>query len=194
MLEEASKLTQAEADIQRLEEENFNLRARIKTIRNAGTANFERLDDADIFAIFEQAPSLETSLRTIATIFPDRVIVLDSAYESAQDSSAFRHRKKAFSLLWTLCTDYWKALTSGHGDGEAKQCFGAAFAAKESETLSSAGRRRRTFTYGGAEFLMEKHLKIGVADSKAETLRVHFEWLGDRKQILIGYCGGHLDF
>ncbi|AEI78628.1 hypothetical protein CNE_1c33230 [Cupriavidus necator N-1] len=31
------------------------------------------------------------------------------------------------------------------------------------------------------EFLMEKHLKHGVKDSLAETLRVHFEWIAARK-------------
>lgn len=194
MNEEAQKHTAAQAELQRLEEENFTLRERIKTLRNAGTANFHRVDQADIWGLFEQSPSLETSLRVISAVFPERVVVLDSAFESAQDSSVFRYGKKAFTLLWTLSTEYWNALASGHGDQEAKRFLGAAYAAKESETLSTTGRKRRTFSYNGVEILMEKHLKIGVADNRADTLRVHFEWLAERKQIVIGYCGGHLDF
>ena len=42
--------------------------------------------------------------------------------------------------------------------------------------------------------LMEKHLKYGVKDSLAETLRVHFEWLADEKKLVIGHCGKHLNF
>ena len=194
MYEEASKLNVTQADIQRLEEENFSLRERIRTLKAPGTTNIHAVDESDVWALFEQSPSLETSLRLIGAVFGDRVVILESAFESAQDSSVFRHRKKAFSLLWTLCTSYWNALASGEGDAEARRSLGAGYAAKESETLSTGGRRRRTFAYRGVEILMEKHLKIGVADNRAETLRVHFEWLAESKQIVIGYCGGHLDF
>ncbi|WP_282454615.1 hypothetical protein [Burkholderia gladioli] len=41
---------------------------------------------------------------------------------------------------------------------------------------------------------MEKHLKIGIKDSVAETLRVHFEWVGADNVVVIGHCGKHLDF
>ena len=77
----------------------------------------------------------------------------------------------------------------------AKAVFGHnAYAQNESQALSNDGRRRRTFTYRGRDFLMEKHLKIGVKDSAAETLRIHFEWLADEKRLVVGYCGKHLDF
>ena len=42
--------------------------------------------------------------------------------------------------------------------------------------------------------VMEKHLKHGVKDSVAETLRIHFEWVADQKKLVIGHCGKHLDF
>lgn len=41
---------------------------------------------------------------------------------------------------------------------------------------------------------MEKHLKHGVKDSKAETLRIHFEWLPSEKKLVVGHCGKHLNF
>jgi hypothetical protein len=40
---------------------------------------------------------------------------------------------------------------------------------------------------------MMKHLKIGVKDSVAETLRIHFEWDDGDRKIIIGHCGSHLD-
>jgi hypothetical protein len=80
-------------------------------------------------------------------------------------------------------------------DQQARAIFGKnGFAAKEAETISAQGRRRRTFGYGDRDIFMEKHLKYGVKDSAAETLRIHFEWLPDKKQILIGHCGKHLNF
>ncbi|WP_293885457.1 hypothetical protein [Thiolapillus sp.] len=148
-----------------------------------------------ISAVFKDDPSLEQSLTIISALFPDRVVVLESAYSSARDSIQFRYGSKAFKLLWNLAIGYWEALASGLGDGQAKDVFGHnAFAANESEVLSAAGKSRRTFHYRGRDIEMQKHLKIGVKDSVAETLRVHFEWLSDEQRIVIGYCGKHLDF
>jgi hypothetical protein len=194
MYEEASKLSAVQSEVARLEEENYNLGQRLRAVSTAGGNSSSRLLEDDIQSLFDQNPSLESSLRIVDYVFPNRLEILDSAYESARESYGFKHRKKAFSLLWSLCTDYWTALSAGEGDVTARRCFGAGYAAKESETLSAPGRKRRTFSCGGQELLMEKHLKIGVADNKTETLRVHFEWLADRKVIVVGHCGGHLDF
>lgn len=38
---------------------------------------------------------------------------------------------------------------------------------------------------------MFSHLKVGVKDTGAETIRVHFDWDANRKKIVIGYCGEH---
>ena len=194
MYEEANKLSATQAEVERLEEENFNLRQRLRSATVPAHQGSTNLSEDDVISLFDQNPSLESSLRIVSSVFPDRIRILNSAYESARDSYAFKHRKKAFSLLWSLCTDYWTALFAGEGDVTARRCFGASYAAKESETLSVSGRKRRTFEVDGQDFLMEKHLKIGVADNKSETLRVHFEWLADRRIIVVGYCGGHLDF
>jgi hypothetical protein len=61
-------------------------------------------------------------------------------------------------------------------------------------SLSDKGKRRRTFNHRGRAILMARHLKHGVKESPAETLRIHFEWLADDKKITIGHCGKHLDF
>ena len=86
-------------------------------------------------------------------------------------------------------------MSGGRGDQHAKAAFGNnSYAQGEGETLTTDGRRRRTFNYRGRDFFMDKHLKIGVTHSPAETLRVHFEWLADEKRLIVGYCGKHLDF
>ena len=75
--------------------------------------------------------------------------------------------------------------------------FGAnEFAAKESESVekNAAGRKRRTFDYNGKQVRTMRHLKIGIKDSVAETLRIHFHWDADSKRVVIGHCGPHLDF
>jgi hypothetical protein len=150
-----------------------------------------------IQAISEGKPSLEQVLRLAAVLFSDRIVVLDSAIESAKESDrgGFLHGVRALELLVKLSTAYWSSLVTGTGDHQAKNVFGKnVFAAKEAETLSNQGRRRRTFDVYGKSALMEKHLKIGVKNSSAETLRIHFDWLGPQQKIVIGHCGKHLDF
>jgi len=148
-----------------------------------------------VASLVEGDPSLEQSLTIISTFFPDRIVVLDSAYDSAQDSKEFMYGKRAFDLLWSFVNDYWSALAGGQGDMIGKQAFGANdYAQNEGEALSKAGKKRRTFNYRGTDILMEKHLKIGIKDSAAETLRVHFEWVAAEKRLVIGHCGKHLDF
>lgn len=157
-------------------------------------AAIKPLRDA-VASLLNGEPSLEQSLTIISTFFPDRVVVLDSAYESAQDSKEFMYGKRAFNLLWSFVNDYWSALASGQGDMIGKQAFGAnEYAQNEGQALRKPGKKRRTFSYRGTDILMEKHLKIGIKDSVAETLRIHFEWIDAEKRLVIGHCGKHLDF
>jgi hypothetical protein len=150
-----------------------------------------------IGAVLKGTPSLGQSLDLVNALYGDRVVVLDTAFESAEDSdrSGFRFGSKAFELLTKLVTEYWDALAGGKGDQHAKAVFGQnAYSANEASALSKDGKRRRTFSYRGRDFLMEKHLKHGVKDSLAETLRVHFEWIADERKLVVGHCGKHLDF
>lgn len=152
---------------------------------------------ASIVSVLKGDASLEQALDLANSLYGDRLVVLDSAFDSAKDSDrgGFRYGNKAFELLSKLMTEYWEALAEGKGEQIAKDVFGQnAYSNNEGSALSKEGRRRRTFSYRGRDFLMEKHLKHGVKDSLAETLRVHFEWFADEQKIVIGHCGKHLDF
>ncbi len=150
-----------------------------------------------VAAVFRGSPSLQQTVDLIATLYSDRISFLETAKNSAKESDrgGFRQGTKAFDLLQKLATEYWQQLADNKSDQQAKTVFGQnAYAANEASALSNNGKRRRTFSYRGREFLMEKHLKHGVKDSLAETLRVHFEWLAHEKKIIVGHCGKHLDF
>ncbi|ENA1252645.1 hypothetical protein FG879_11040 [Pseudomonas sp. 4B] len=157
---------------------------------------FAPLGDA-VGALYKGNPSLQQVIDLIASLYADRIIFLDSSKNSAKESdrAGFRQGGKAFELIQKLATDYWQHLADGKSDQQAKTAFGQnAFAANEGNALSNEGKRRRTFSYQGREYLMEKHLKHGVKDSLAETLRVHFEWVASENMIIVGHCGKHLDF
>lgn len=150
-----------------------------------------------VTAMVNDTLSIDQSTKLISMLFSDRVTFLESALDSAQDSDAehFRHSKKAFELLWELANGYWESLAEGKGDQHAKAVFGHnAYAQNEGQALTQDGKRRRTFMYRGRDFLMEKHLKIGVKASATETLRIHFEWIAEEKRLVVGHCGKHLDF
>ena len=150
-----------------------------------------------ITAIGKGQPSLQQALEVISSLFGDRIVVLDSANSSAKDSDrrGFSMGGKAFELLLKLANEYWQALADGKGDQYAKSTFGNnVYAQNEGQALSSSGKQRRTFSYKGKNILMDKHLKIGVKDSLAATLRIHFEWMAEEKKLVIGHCGKHLNF
>ena len=154
----------------------------------------EKMTDALKAALIGK-PTLEQCLIVMQALYQDRLIVLDSAYSSAResDNNGFQNVAKAFDLLKRLANGYWSDLNNGKGDQRAKDNFGKNdFAAKEADSLSAEGRKRRTFHFKGRDIVMEKHLKLGVKDSFAETLRIHFYWIPEEQVIVIGHCGKHL--
>jgi hypothetical protein len=140
--------------------------------------------------------TLLDALTVLTNLYPQRLIVLDSAWKSARDADKFKYPRKAFDLLHRLCTSYFDSLASGRGDMEARSCFGNnAFSAKESETVegNKKAKQLRTFIYEGQPIEMMTHVKIGVKPSVAETFRAHFHWDVSRQRIVLGHCGRHLD-
>ena len=139
-------------------------------------------------------PSPSECLEWIERVYGDRCTVLSSAKKSAEDAARFREGRWLLGLLSRLTTEYRDALMKG-GDTLARKVFGKSeFAATESETVmgNKDKLRQRTFEYDGSPVEMLRHLKIGVDDDIAKTIRVHFHWDSDRERIVIGYCGKHL--
>ncbi len=195
-----SDIEDRDDEITRLSAENEALKHSLSGKQSAGAANgaaiaaMSDLRDAAL-AAFDDDLSLSQCLLMLDTLCSDRVAVLDTAYKSAEDATEFKYPKQAFKLLRTLVTTYYSALLAGQPDAEARKVFGKNdYSAKEAESMSEAGRRRRTFTYLGQPFFMEAHLKIGTKDSAAETLRIHFYWLASEKRLIIGHCGAHINF
>ncbi len=147
-------------------------------------------------AMLNDRAKLADILHLVALTYPDRVVVLDSAWRSAEESEDFRYPDVALSLLRRLARSYWEALAAGKGDVEARRVFTVKeYSAGESETVETNKRaqRLRTFRYGHRDLVMNAHLKHGIKDSATETLRVHFAWDAEERRVVIGHCGRHLD-
>ena len=133
-------------------------------------------------------------LTVLESLYGDSCTVLESARRSADESMRFGHGVRLLTLLKTLVTDY-REVYMERGDVEARKCFSPGeFAATESETVvqNQVLKNARTFEYNSQSVEMFSHLKIGVADDKVKTIRVHFHWDAIDRMIVIGYCGPHL--
>lgn len=191
---------QLESDVVRLQAEIEHLRSVVSVKQGArvepGSGGEAASIRESVLAMNKGNMTLSQALGLIQLMFPDRIEVLPDAISSAKESDIgmFRHPEKAFDLLSTLATDYWKILADGGSEQQAKGAFGPnAYSATENN-LTNNGKRLRTFYYQGEKVLMEKHLKYGVKDSLATTLRIHFRWFDAESKIVIGHCGKHLDF
>lgn len=180
-------LAKKEFDIQSLKD---NLDRASDATQGAGVAPEELLS----LLCRTEPPSPVECLDVIKNIYGDKVTVLDSATESAQEMAHFIKGPELLDLLKRLVTGYRDKLMES-GDNEARKVFGKnEYAAHESETVmgNKAMRRKRTFLYDGQQIEMFRHLKIGAQDNVARTIRVHFHWDAEREKIVIGYCGKHL--
>ena len=123
------------------------------------------------------------------------LLVLESAWASADQVKGFEHGDQLFELLWLLATGYREQKLAGAPDRMAGQVFGGKnYAPRESESIerNPKSKRDRTFSYQGKTVEMWQHLKIGAKDSENHTLRVHFCWDEELNQVVIGHCGKHL--
>lgn len=127
---------------------------------------------------------------------PGHLLVLESAWRSADGAGGFEHGDRLFERLWLLATRFRDHKLAGAPDLVAgQQVWGNnGYAARESQTIEAnpQARRERTFSYNGKTVVMWQHLRIGVKDSENRTLRIHFCWDSDLSQVVIGHCGRHL--
>jgi hypothetical protein len=187
-----------DGEIDEYKSQVFSLQTRVESLEDTskqlGLTTIEPILKAFESCAQSGKVRLKDCVQIISAIYGDRVRFLPSAYASAERSDEFRYANKAFELLSNLAGPYWDALAAGKPDSEAKTVLGNNdYAQNEGEALGSDGRARRTFDVDGVPTYMQKHLKHGVKESVAETLRIHFEWFADRKQIVVGHCGKHLD-
>ena len=162
-------------------------------------ANGTQSDDAPhVLARLLLNPSaritLTEALKTASSLYPEKMVVLPTAYESAEKLDTVSTRGgRLLKLLLKLGSEYYETL-DGKGDSEARHVFSPSeYSACESETVRSGGLGRlRDFSYNGTSVRMEQHLKIGIAADTSKTLRCYFAWLADERRIVIGHCGEHL--
>ncbi|WP_152605903.1 hypothetical protein [Dickeya undicola] len=176
-----------ESELERLRVDIKNIHSKVKTQDN-------EVDVEKLISIIGNKLSPESVLNILAILIPENVIILKSAYISAKASSKFKHSHRLIFLLYKLCTSYLSEYLE-NGDNTAKDILGDSYSANESETVerSATYYKLREFEYDGEKIKMFKHVGIGTARKKSETIRAHFHVDAEKRKIVIGYCGEHLD-
>lgn len=166
----------------------------ISQSRSAASGEAFRRITANLVTRSNWEPSVEECLQYVEAFRPDRVTVLDSAWESARESSPFLLGRRLLSLLMRLVTDAVDQRAEG-GDRRLSSVFSTReYCPRETqETLSARGyAKRRTFRYMGKKLLMEQHLRIGNSRDRGRCLRIYFDFAKTDGRVLIGWCGRHL--
>ena len=141
-----------------------------------------------------QPPSPAQCLDMLERAYPQKVNILQAAFESARDVNNFQQGRRLLDMLHRLVSEYLPGYLES-GDATARNVFtNNEFAARESDTVTKNKdyMKYRHFDYNGEELEMSKHLKVGVADDATQTIRVHFEVVQEEGKIVIGHCGRHL--
>ena len=166
----------------------------ISRSRSAASGEAFRRITANLVTRPNWEPSVEECLQYVEAFRPDRVTVLDSAWESARESAPFLLGRRLLSLLMRLVTDAVEQRMEG-GDRRLSSVFSTReYCPQETqETLSARDyAKRRTFRYMGEKLLMEQHLRIGNSRDRGRCLRIYFDFAKTDGRVLIGWCGRHL--
>jgi hypothetical protein len=137
--------------------------------------------------------TLFETLKFIADIFPDNLIVLDAAYESAKIAK-FQFLPEANKLLFSMAKDL-HSIFFLYDENDVEAAFkriGFELTMKESSS-TKANKRLMTLrkrVYNGIEEDFSPHTKLS---KNGKDLRVHFFVDNIKKVLVIGHCGDHLE-
>lgn len=161
---------------------------------NAESEDVESSEIDKLFKSFNSISEIKPKhiIKIFQKSFPNKLIFLDSAYNSSKRVSNFNHIDKIFQKFWLLSTSIYQYFKeSGQANCTQSLCQYWDYAPNMGN-ISPERQQRITFEYKNKKYYMEKHLKIGFAENPNETLRIHFEWNKDEERIIIGYCGKHI--
>ena len=128
-------------------------------------------------------------------MMPSRLVVLESAFDSAKEASYKGDLSLAWEMLQGLGTClYQQKFENGHiSEEEFNNNHRCKLTMSEGKLTQKDAElmRLREVIYCGKTLDVTPHLKIGTKGSK--LLRLHFQFVEDEKKIIIGYFGNHLD-
>jgi hypothetical protein len=161
----------------------------------AGTSTALVLDQSTILNLMNRTRKVTPVeiLTVFQAMVPERIVVLPSAIESAKKAENFELGPRLAVLMEKLVFTYLDSINAGKPDSEARKVFSQAYAAKESETVTSNKRLRamREFTYKGEKILFLQHVGVGRNYGTQHAINMYFKIIDE--MVIIGWCGEHLE-
>jgi hypothetical protein len=154
----------------------------------------------DLRALRELPGDLPAALDTICRVFPSRVRVTARARHSAETASMNvpREVRNVWRVLHALATTLYDLVFADIPIGDLPTRFrnltGIELAITEGQQTKRDDRLmllRRDVDDRGEPIDITPHLKLG--DHPPRLLRVHFAIDRERRLLIIGHCGDHLD-
>lgn len=192
--EAEEKLADSENETRTLKEQLHAVRQQISYIPSSkGVTSDTQLVDLLRSHLKNERADVESLLEAYASLAPDRLIILPSAFKSARESSNFELLSRLAVIIDAITFPYLDSVLSGIPDSEARNIIGSRYAAKESDTVfqNSKLKAMREFEYNGQTFYFEQHVGIGSGYGTQHAIRLHFKILDDK--VVIAYCGKHLE-
>ena len=186
-------LSQVLDDNERLKSERNALSAQVQNLQDAinqpertGVIDTKALQTA--FAEHTGAPSRLSALRLLEALYPDRLRVLDSAWESLSEVGEGISANTITNRLTPLVTTALDAFRAGTRHIEINDLIAGEIKFNESDTVvkNERLRRLRDFRDGARTHTMYWHFSLDHGH------RVYFDYSENESRILIGYLGKHL--
>lgn len=194
-------------EVERLREEGgeasgdvTSLRYRAQSAEERAAALADRLREArhvsDVVEALDHVPtSLRELLSLVAELWPDRVVVLDEAYASAEGfrgdlDEEWRILRSVACVLWPL---YFEDRDVGEMEEAYRSRAGYVLSLREVQQTNSDPKlvRMRRWTYRGEQVDVTPHIK-GRSSNPKTAFRVHYHADHERRLIVIGHCGAHM--
>lgn len=196
--DEIARVEELKARLQALSVEREKLRQTQLTRAAADEQDAQQL--AVIASLRELPETLPAILDLIAQLFPARVRVTSRAYKSAEGAALERARagRLGWPLLHALATTLHDLVFAEPPTPDIETTFqrqtGIELAFGESKQTNRNDRLmalRRDVDDRGEPIDLTPHLKLG--NRPPRRLRVHFAIDRERRLLIIGHCGDHLE-
>lgn len=139
-------------------------------------------------------PNSFEALRKFAPFF-QHLAFSDNAWEPALAYRQFKDFNVAWEMLYDLDQKMWDIIFNTRGDieREFEDSTTYEYARGEGKQTKSNSKlsKLRKFVFEGKEYEMWQHLKYGNRPGK--QLRIHFAVDNERRRIIVGYIGEHMD-
>lgn len=141
---------------------------------------------------------LSELLEVLVALYPDRVLVLDEARKSAQAFDGRYDLDDEWAILRSVPTTLWdlyfgKAPSANvQKDYQAATSFELALTEGSMTNKGAKYMKQRERTYRGQTVSIAPHIK-GRSGNSNDYFRLHYHADNERKVIVIGHCGAHLD-